>query len=151
MKSELSKLNRRSDTVSTTLIGAEAANRGTEWSQKFRLTAYVLSGGETDGNMQEHRNYYSREASARLTSMKAEEREIVLNISDIMKEIEEERLILAEEHFGAPTLLPKREGPRREESRREEPRREETSSSCSNCGNTLKPTAKFCGSCGNQV
>ena len=29
--------------------------------------------------------------------------------------------------------------------------KEETSSSCSNCGNTLKPTAKFCGSCGNQV
>jgi len=29
--------------------------------------------------------------------------------------------------------------------------KKETSSSCSNCGNTLKPTAKFCGSCGNQV
>ena len=26
--------------------------------------------------------------------------------------------------------------------------KEETSSSCSNCGNTLNPTAKFCGSCG---
>ena len=24
----------------------------------------------------------------------------------------------------------------------------QTSSSCSNCGNTLKPTAKFCGGCG---
>ena len=24
----------------------------------------------------------------------------------------------------------------------------QTSSSCSNCGNTLKPTAKFCGKCG---
>ena len=29
--------------------------------------------------------------------------------------------------------------------------KKETSSSCSNCGNTLKPTAKFCGKCGNQV
>jgi hypothetical protein len=29
--------------------------------------------------------------------------------------------------------------------------KEETSSSCSNCGNTLNPKAKFCGSCGNQV
>ena len=27
-------------------------------------------------------------------------------------------------------------------------KKEETSSSCSNCGNTLKPTAKFCGGCG---
>ena len=27
----------------------------------------------------------------------------------------------------------------------------QTSSSCSNCGNTLKPTAKFCGKCGNKV
>ena len=27
----------------------------------------------------------------------------------------------------------------------------ETSSSCSNCGNTLNPKAKFCGKCGNQV
>ena len=26
--------------------------------------------------------------------------------------------------------------------------KKETSSSCSNCGNTLKPTAKFCGKCG---
>ena len=29
--------------------------------------------------------------------------------------------------------------------------KKETSSSCSNCGNTLKPTAKFCGSCGTPV
>ena len=29
--------------------------------------------------------------------------------------------------------------------------KKETSSSCSNCGNTLKPTAKFCGKCGNQI
>ena len=29
--------------------------------------------------------------------------------------------------------------------------KKETSSSCSNCGNSLKPTAKFCGKCGNQV
>ena len=26
-----------------------------------------------------------------------------------------------------------------------------TSSACSNCGNTLKPTSKFCAKCGNQV
>ena len=29
--------------------------------------------------------------------------------------------------------------------------KKETSSSCSNCGKPLKPAAKFCGSCGNQV
>ena len=29
--------------------------------------------------------------------------------------------------------------------------KEETSSSCSNCGTSLKPTAKFCGSCGTPV
>ena len=29
--------------------------------------------------------------------------------------------------------------------------KKETSSSCDNCGTPLKPTAKFCGSCGNQV
>jgi len=27
----------------------------------------------------------------------------------------------------------------------------QTSSSCSSCGNTLNPKAKFCGKCGNQV
>jgi len=27
----------------------------------------------------------------------------------------------------------------------------QTSSSCSNCGNTLKPTAKFCGKCGTRT
>ena len=152
LKSELSKLNRKADSVSMKLIDAEDANKGAERAHKFELLAFVFADDrKRDAEQLEHRNYYSREASARLTSMKAEEREIVLNISDIMKEIEEERLILAEEHFGAPTLLPKREGPRREESRREEPRREETSSSCSNCGNTLKPTAKFCGSCGTPV
>ena len=30
-------------------------------------------------------------------------------------------------------------------------RKRKTSSVCSNCGNTLKPTAKFCAKCGNQV
>ena len=153
LKSELSKLNRKADSVSMKLVDAEGANKGAERAHKFELLFFALDTG-TDKNHPEHieqRNYYSREASARLTSMKAEEREIVLNISDIMKEIEEERLILAEEHFGAPTLLPKREGPRQEESRREEPRREETSSSCSNCGKPLKPTAKFCGGCGTPV
>ena len=93
-----------------------------------------------------HSNHYSSEAHARLVSMKVEEREILLNISDIIKEIGEEELILAEQYFGAPTLLPKREGPRREE-----PKREETPSSCSNCGTSLKPTAKFCGSCGTRI
>jgi hypothetical protein len=29
--------------------------------------------------------------------------------------------------------------------------KEETSSSCSNCGNTLNPKAKFCGGCGTPV
>ena len=29
--------------------------------------------------------------------------------------------------------------------------KKETSSSCSNCGNTLKPEAKFCGKCGTPV
>ena len=142
LKSELSKLNRKADSVSMKLVNAEGANKGAERGHKFELLAFVFSDDhKRDGVSQEQRNYYSREASARLTSMKAEEREVVLNISDIMKEIEEERLILAEEHFGAPTLLPKRKGPRREE----------TSSSCNNCGNSLKPTTKFCGKCGNQV
>ena len=98
-----------------------------------------------------HSDHYSQEAHARLVNMKVEEREILLNISDITQEIEEERLILAEQHFGAPTLLPKREGPKRKEPRREEPRREETSAFCQGCGNKLKPTAKFCGGCGTKV
>ena len=29
--------------------------------------------------------------------------------------------------------------------------KKETSSSCSNCGKQLKPTAKFCGKCGNRI
>jgi cadmium resistance protein CadD (predicted permease) len=29
--------------------------------------------------------------------------------------------------------------------------KKETSSSCSNCGNTLNPKAKFCGGCGNVI
>ena len=29
--------------------------------------------------------------------------------------------------------------------------KKETSSSCSNCGNPLKPTAKFCGGCGTKL
>ena len=29
--------------------------------------------------------------------------------------------------------------------------KKETSAFCENCGNTLNPKAKFCGSCGNQV
>ena len=30
----------------------------------------------------------------------------------------------------------------------EEPKKKETSAFCENCGNTLNPKAKFCGSCG---
>ena len=30
-------------------------------------------------------------------------------------------------------------------------KKKETSAFCENCGNTLNPKAKFCGSCGNQV
>ena len=30
-------------------------------------------------------------------------------------------------------------------------KKKETSAFCENCGNTLKPEAKFCGKCGNQV
>ena len=36
----------------------------------------------------------------------------------------------------------------KEKPRRKPVEKEETSSSCSNCGKSLKPTAKFCGGCG---
>ena len=110
---------------------------------KANLGRAVLSGKLSNLPDASHSNHYSSEAHARLVNMKMEEREILLNISDITQEIEEEQLILAEQYFGAPALLPKREGPKREA-----PRREETSSSCSNCGKPLKPTTKFCGGCG---
>jgi len=38
-----------------------------------------------------------------------------------------------------------------EEPRRKPARQIETSAFCDNCGKKLKPTAKFCGGCGNQV
>ena len=40
---------------------------------------------------------------------------------------------------------------KRKPTSRRPAKKEETSSSCSNCGNTLKPTAKFCGGCGTKV
>ena len=40
---------------------------------------------------------------------------------------------------------------KRKPTSRRPAKKEETSTSCSNCGNTLNPKAKFCGSCGNQV
>ena len=52
---------------------------------------------------------------------------------------------------GSGTSKPAREELEEYESRyvaRKPAKKEETSSSCSNCGNTLKPTAKFCGKCG---
>ena len=42
----------------------------------------------------------------------------------------------------APKEEPKKEAPK------EEPKKKETSAFCENCGNALKPEAKFCGSCG---
>jgi len=140
-KSELSKLNRKAESISITLVAAKGASSSADLLNRSSLVHFAFSGKLND---QIHTNHYSSEAHARLTSMKVEEREIILNISDMMKEIEEEQLILAEEHFGAPSLLPKREEPSRKE-----PRREEISSSCSNCGNALKPKAKFCGKCGS--
>ena len=55
---------------------------------------------------------------------------------------------------GSGTPKPAREELEEYESKyvaRKPAEKKETSSSCSNCGNTLKPTAKFCGKCGNQV
>ena len=40
--------------------------------------------------------------------------------------------------------------PAKEEAPKEEPKKE-TSGFCENCGNSLKPTTKFCGRCGTQV
>ena len=143
LKSELSKLNRRAESISISQIAAKDASKSADLLFKANLGRAVLSGKLSNLPDASHSNHYSSEAHARLVNMKMEEREILLNISDITQEIEEEQLILAEEHFGAPSLLPKREEPSRKE-----PRREEISSSCSNCGNPLKPEAKFCGGCG---
>ena len=38
-----------------------------------------------------------------------------------------------------------------EEAGKEEPKKEEMSAFCDNCGKSLRPTAKFCGSCGTSV
>jgi len=145
LKSELSKLNHKAESLSISQIAAKDASKSADLLFKANLGRAVLSGKLSNLPDASHSNHYSSEAHARLVSMKVEEREILLNISDIIKEIGEEELILAEQYFGAPTLLPKKE------PRREEPRREETSSSCSNCGKPLKPTAKFCGGCGTSV
>ena len=54
---------------------------------------------------------------------------------------------------GTSTPKPAREDLEEYESRyvaKKPAKKEETSSSCSNCGNTLKPTAKFCGKCGSR-
>jgi len=53
-----------------------------------------------------------------------------------------------------PKQKPKEESPKeepKEESPKEEPKKKETSAFCENCGASLNPKAKFCGSCGNQV
>ena len=89
-------------------------------------------------------SFAANEANARYEALRGEATEILGYMDDLLREIEVEQLVLAEEHFGTPTLLPKKE------PRRKEPRQEEPSSSCSNCGKPLKPTAKFCGGCGTQ-
>ena len=55
---------------------------------------------------------------------------------------------------GSGTPKPAREELEEYESKyvaRKPAEKKETSSSCSNCGNSLKPTAKFCGGCGTPV
>ena len=145
---ELSKLTRKNERSLRTLDAAARAKSnadtnefGSELSSAFNLG----KGGSWQRTFDTA--HYASEANARYLDQTAEHDEIRDNIFDIRSEIEEEQLILAEQHFGPVSLLPKKE-PRREEPRREEPRQEETSSSCSNCGKPLKPTAKFCGGCG---
>jgi hypothetical protein len=41
--------------------------------------------------------------------------------------------------------------PEKQKPRRKPAKKKETSASCSNCGKKLKPTAKFCGSCGTKA
>jgi ribosomal protein L40E len=38
----------------------------------------------------------------------------------------------------------------KEKPKRKPVEKKETSAFCENCGNTLKPTAKFCGKCGSK-
>ena len=145
---ELSKLTRKNERSLRTLdaaarakSNADANEFGSELSSAFNLG----KGGSWQRTFDTA--HYASEANARYLDQTAEHDEIRDNIFDIRSEIEEEQLILAEQHFGPASLLPKKE-PGREVPRREEPRQEETSSSCSNCGKPLKPTAKFCGGCG---
>ena len=50
---------------------------------------------------------------------------------------------------GSKTSKPAKQKPAKQKPAKQKPaEKKETSSSCSNCGKPLKPTAKFCGECG---
>ena len=146
LQSELSRLARRAEGVTASIEVAKSAQSS---ATNRNIAGHFMSGYKMDLTRSDFTSYASSEADARYEALRGEANEIVGYMDDLFREIEVEQLILAEEHFGAPTLLPKKE-PRRKEPRQEEPKQEEQSSSCSNCGKPLKPTAKFCGGCGTK-
>ena len=141
LQSEFSRLNRRAESVSASLGAAGSAKNSAD---NRNLVGHFMSGYRMDLRRSDLTSFAANEANARYEALRGEATEILGYMDDLLREIEVEQLVLAEEHFGTPTLLPKKE------PRQEEPRQEEPSSSCSNCGKPLKPTAKFCGGCGTQ-
>ena len=74
LKSEVSKLNRRAESISISQVAAKGASSSADLLFKANLTRAVFSSKHSVIDAGTHSGYYSQEAHARLVSMKVEER-----------------------------------------------------------------------------
>ena len=151
---EYSVLMSRDGSDSKALRNARSAKNV---STARNIVGNFMSGYNTDLSRSDLTSFASNEADARYEALSAEAEEIAEYESkrkqDLPREIEVEQLLIAHEHFDALLLKkkPRRKAPKQKAPKRKAPSAEIAPPSpfyC-NCGEPLKPTAKFCSECGS--
>ena len=152
---EYSVLMSRDGSDSKALRNARSAKNV---STARNIVGSFMSGYNTDLSRSDLTSFASNEADARYEALSAEAEEIAEYESkrkqDLPREIEVEQLVLAHRHFsGSPRYHEShgRKAPKRKAPKRKAPSAEIAPPSpfyC-NCGEALKPTAKFCSECGS--
>tara|TARA_B100000378_G_scaffold247809_1_gene220164 strand:+ start:63 stop:680 length:618 start_codon:yes stop_codon:yes gene_type:complete len=200
---EYSRLKSRDGSDSQELRNARSALNNARSAKNVstarNIVGNFMSGYNMDLSRSDLTSYASNEADARYEVLRAEEQAISAEAQqiaeyesqrkqDLPEEIDSERLVLAHQHFGAPSLLlkkkpkrkapkenvakdfeviteeevapkkkaPKKKAPKKKAPKKKAPKKKAPSAEIAppspfycNCGEPLKPTAKFCSECGS--
>ena len=138
---EYSRLKSRDGSDSQELRNARSALNNARSAKNVstarNIVGHFMSGYNTDLSRSDLTSYASNEADARYEALRAEEQAISAEAQqiaeyesqrkqDLPEEIDSERLVLAHQHFGAPSLLLKKK-PRRKAPKKKAPKKKASS------------------------